>query len=110
MVCSFEVEIAELRWSCRPIFKWPPQVYFAYRNRRRYPKQYTGLAPGPSSRLLRALPTFRISKQTACVAKGRKTPVRREAMGGLAKGLAVIRAVSRDHAGLSHSHSARSAR
>src|SRR5882762_11343515 len=44
------------------------------------------------------------------MAKGRKTPVRREAMGGLAKGLAVIRAFSRDHAALSLSDIARSAR
>jgi len=44
------------------------------------------------------------------VAKGRKTPVRREAMGGLAKGLTVIRAFSRDHAALSLSDIARSAR
>jgi IclR family pca regulon transcriptional regulator len=43
------------------------------------------------------------------MAKGRKTPVRREAMGGLAKGLAVIRAFSRDHAALSLSDIARSA-
>src|SRR5438552_18370479 len=38
------------------------------------------------------------------------TPPRREAMGGLAKGLAVIRAFSRDHAALSLSDIARSAR
>src|SRR5712691_10512341 len=44
------------------------------------------------------------------MAKGRKTPVRREAMGGLAKGLAVIRAFSRDHAALTLSDIARSAR
>ena len=44
------------------------------------------------------------------MAKGRKTPLRREAMGGLAKGLAVIRAFSRDHAALSLSDIARSAR
>src|SRR4029077_17100361 len=43
------------------------------------------------------------------MAKGRKTPLRREAMGGLAKGLAVIRAFSRDHADLSLSDIARSA-
>src|SRR3984893_5901375 len=43
------------------------------------------------------------------MAKGRKTPVRREAMGGLAKGLAVIRAFSRNHAALSLSDIARSA-
>ena len=40
----------------------------------------------------------------------RTTPPRREAMGGLAKGLAVIRAFSRDHAALSLSEVARSAR
>jgi IclR family pca regulon transcriptional regulator len=40
----------------------------------------------------------------------RTTPQRREAMGGLAKGLAVIRAFSRDHAALSLSEVARSAR
>src|SRR5579862_2848200 len=38
------------------------------------------------------------------------TPLRREAMGGLAKGLAVIRAFSRDHAAMSLSEIARSAR
>src|SRR4029077_14016728 len=37
------------------------------------------------------------------------TPLRRETMGGLAKGLAVIRAFSRDHAALSLSEVARSA-
>jgi len=40
----------------------------------------------------------------------RKTTPRREAMGGLAKGLAVIRAFSREHAALSLSEIARSAR
>src|SRR5215472_11489566 len=44
------------------------------------------------------------------VARRRTTPPRREAMGGLAKGLAVIRAFSRDHAALSLSDIARSAR
>src|SRR4029077_11239775 len=44
------------------------------------------------------------------MAKGRKAPARREAMGGLAKGLAVIRAFARDHAALSLSDIARSAR
>ncbi|HET7757863.1 MAG TPA: IclR family transcriptional regulator C-terminal domain-containing protein [Steroidobacteraceae bacterium] len=39
----------------------------------------------------------------------RPTPPRREAMGGLAKGLAVIRAFTRDHAALSLSDIARSA-
>jgi IclR family transcriptional regulator, pca regulon regulatory protein len=40
----------------------------------------------------------------------KRTPPRREAMGGLAKGLAVIRAFSRDHAALNLSDIARSAR
>jgi IclR family pca regulon transcriptional regulator len=40
----------------------------------------------------------------------KRTPPRREAMGGLAKGLAVIRAFSRDHAALNLSDVARSAR
>src|ERR1700733_7593349 len=40
----------------------------------------------------------------------KRTPPRREVMGGLAKGLAVIRAFSRDHAALNLSDVARSAR
>jgi IclR family pca regulon transcriptional regulator len=43
------------------------------------------------------------------MAKRKTTPQRREVMGGLAKGLAVIRAFTRDHAGLSLSDIARSA-
>jgi IclR family pca regulon transcriptional regulator len=43
------------------------------------------------------------------MAKVREAPTRRETMGGLAKGLAVIRAFARDHAALSLSDIARSA-
>ena len=43
------------------------------------------------------------------MARRKATPARREAMGGLAKGLAVIRAFTREHAALSLSDIARSA-
>jgi IclR family pca regulon transcriptional regulator len=52
---------------------------------------------------------FGYRNRLADVAKNRKTPPRREAMGGLAKGLAVIRAFTRDHAALNLSDIARSA-
>ncbi len=43
------------------------------------------------------------------MARRKTAPQRREAMGGLAKGLAVIRTFTRDHAALSLSDIARSA-
>jgi IclR family pca regulon transcriptional regulator len=55
-----------------------------------------------------ALSAFRIPKYTSQMTRRTPTP-HREAMGGLAKGLAVIRAFSRDHAALSLSDIARSA-
>ena len=49
----------------------------------------------------KSFPSFRISKYTAPMARGKTVQRRREAMGGLAKGLSVIRAFARDRPTLS---------
>jgi IclR-like helix-turn-helix domain-containing protein len=59
---------------------------------------------------LKAFQDFGYRNRLNPVPSRKTTPPRREAMGGLAKGLAVIRAFSRDHAALSLSEVARSAR
>jgi hypothetical protein len=51
MVSSFDVEIAELRWSCRPIFKLPPK-HISHIERYVDIRNNSGLTLGPSSRLL----------------------------------------------------------
>src|SRR3984885_6593559 len=68
-------------------------LLFGYRKCCRYPKRYWTRAP----------------ESVKAVTEPRTAAVRREAMGGLAKGLAVIRAFGRDHAALSLSDIARSA-
>src|SRR5262249_53544209 len=71
----------------------------------------TGPAPeAPSRAPWRGFPHFGYRNTLRQVPRRKTTSARREAMGGLAKGLAVIRAFGRDHAALSLSDIARSAR
>jgi IclR family pca regulon transcriptional regulator len=109
MVSSFAVDIDELCRSCRPIFTHSPN--FSHIENNVDIRNHTELClEQSSSEPGKLFADFGYRNRAETVPSRKTTPPRREAMGGLAKGLAVIRAFSRDHAALSLSDVARSAR
>ena len=91
IVSSFEDEIAELRCACGPIFTG--STIFRIAKSASPCEHGPRVAPGLSRTRPDSL--FRIAKYSARM-KRRTAAPRREAMGGLAKGLDVIRAFTRE--------------
>src|SRR5690606_3279315 len=111
MVRSSEEEIAEARCCCEPIFMRAgllsrisySEMLFVLRISCDQLRHAVKCA-------LTACYSFRIAKWSACMKSRTARPARRETMGGLAKGLDVIRAFNRDAAALTLSEVAARAR